>query len=129
MSCCGKMRQQYRGAPSPTKGEAAVAAGRQFVIHFEYIGATSLTAIGPVQPPTLPVCPPRRSAGCRPARPAGPGAHPEAAPGRGVVGRYRGAACCARSSMGEMTAVGVQQDARSLRWIVGCRRSGEGGAV
>lgn len=49
MSCCGKMRQQYRGAAgTPKAAEPGSAAGRQFVIRFEYIGATSLVAVGPV---------------------------------------------------------------------------------
>jgi hypothetical protein len=48
MSCCGKMRQQYRGAAGAPKAEPGAAAGRQFVVRFEYIGATSLVAVGPV---------------------------------------------------------------------------------
>jgi hypothetical protein len=46
MSCCGKMRQQYRGSAGAARG--ADAPGRQFVVRFEYIGGSSLTAIGPV---------------------------------------------------------------------------------
>jgi hypothetical protein len=53
MSCCGKQRSQFHAikpAQPPTgpafNSQRAAALARQFVICFEYIGTTGLTAIG-----------------------------------------------------------------------------------
>lgn len=56
MSCCGKQRGQIgptrtSGAsfrPAPAASGAAPPAAHRFTVDFEYLGATSLTAVGPV---------------------------------------------------------------------------------
>ena len=50
MSCCGKMRQEFMGGMNTAVAKpnrvATERTERQFVIVLEYIGDTSLTAIG-----------------------------------------------------------------------------------
>jgi hypothetical protein len=50
MSCCGKQREQFLGARqvSARVNDKQRQPSPQFAIHFEYVGATGLTVIGPV---------------------------------------------------------------------------------
>jgi hypothetical protein len=52
MSCCGKLRGQISGATvaeqQPQRAPEVRGVGRQFVIQFEYTGASGMTMVGPV---------------------------------------------------------------------------------
>jgi hypothetical protein len=57
MPCCGKMRQQLPSGTRPQLGRVPIPASAvtpqrraaiQTPMHFEYVGETGLTAIGPI---------------------------------------------------------------------------------
>ena len=48
MSCCGRERQPTGPVISSTAARPARSPERSFVVTFEYVGATALTAVGPV---------------------------------------------------------------------------------
>ena len=54
MSCCGRHRETFRGTsrgtrqPVPRASDTASKPLPQAPVHFEYVGATGLTVLGPV---------------------------------------------------------------------------------
>ena len=50
MSCCGRHRETFRGTSRGTRQPAPRASKPlpQSPVHFEYVGATGLTVLGPV---------------------------------------------------------------------------------